>query len=196
MYTYTECIILESIILVILVVVMEDSPQVNGFDNCNKEESDVSRLINSEEQRPKKKLLVPPKLRGLFPFSFKTEQPRRYVNGIVAISSLGSFLWGYNFAIIGGAMLFIDDHFHLSVLWHEAIVSVLVGGATVGAAIAGTLNDKFGRWKVMMLSTILNIVAAVVMAFAFSEVFLVIGRTIAGLALGMVILIHVYYAIL
>ena len=40
-----------------------------------------------------------------------------------------------------------------------------------------------------MLSTILNIVAAVVMAFAFSKVFLVIGRTIAGLALGMVILI-------
>ena len=191
MYTYTECII-----LVILVVVMEDSPQDNSFDNCNKEESDVSRLINSEEQKPKKNLLVPPKLRGLFPFSFKIKQPRRYVNGIVAISSLGSFLWGYNFAIIGGAMLFIDDHFNLSVLWHEAIVSVLVGGATVGAAIAGTLNDKFGRWKVMMLSTILNIVAAVVMAFAFSEVFLVIGRTIAGLAIGMVILIPVYYTIL
>ena len=88
-------------------------------------------------------------------------------------------------------MLFIDDHFNLSVLWHEAIVSLLVGGATVGAAIAGTLNDKFGRWKVMMLSAILNIVAAVVMAFAFSEVFLVIGRTIAGLALGMIMLVTV-----
>ena len=86
-------------------------------------------------------------------------------------------------------MLLIDDHFNLSVLWHEAIVSVLVGGATVGAAIAGTLNDKFGRWKVMMLSAILHVVAAVVMALAFSEIFLVIGRTIAGLAIGIVAII-------
>ena len=113
-----------------------------------------------------------------------TTKQRRYIAGIVATSSLGSFLWGYNFSVIAGAMLLIDDHFNLSVLWHEAIVSVLVGGATVGAAIAGTLNDKFGRWKVMMLSAILNVVAAVVMAFAFSETFLVIGRTVAGFAIG------------
>ena len=38
----------------------------------------------------------------------------------------------------------IDDHFNLSVLWHETIVTMLVVGATVGEAIAGTLNDKFG----------------------------------------------------
>ena len=165
---------------------MEDLSQENDFDDCNKEDADVSHLITPEEQEPKNSLT---RLRGLFPFSFKTRQ-RRYINGIVAVSSLGSFLWGYNFSIMGGAMLFIDDHFNLSVLWHEAIVSLLVGGATVGAAIAGTLNDKFGRWKVMMLSAILNIVAAVVMAFAFSEVFLVIGRTIAGLALGMIMLVQ------
>ena len=113
-----------------------------------------------------------------------TTKQRRYIAGIVAISSLGSFLWGYSFSVVAGAMLLIDDHFNLSVLWHEAIVSVLVGGATVGAAIAGTLNDKFGRWKVMMLSAILHVVAAVVMALAFSEIFLVIGRTIAGFAIG------------
>ena len=131
------------------------------------------------------------KLWRLLPCSTKTRQ-WRYVNGIVATSSLGSFLWGYNFSVIAGAMLLIDDHFNLSVLWHEAIVSVLVGGATVGAAIAGTLNDKFGRWKVMMLSAILYLVAAVVMALAFSEILLVIGRTIAGLALGMMMLVASY----
>ena len=115
-----------------------------------------------------------------------TTKQKRYITGIVTTSSLGSFLWGYNFSVVAGAMLLIDDHFNLSVLWHEAIVSVLVGGATVGAAIAGVLNDKFGRWKVMMMSAILHVVATVVMAFAFSEVFLVIGRAIAGLAIGTV----------
>ena len=115
----------------------------------------------------------------------KTRQSR-YIIAIVATSSLGSFLWGYNFSVIAGAMLLIDDHFNLNVLWHETIVSALVGGATVGAAIAGTLNDKFGRWKVMMMSAILHVIAAVVMALAFSQIFLVVGRAVAGLAIGMV----------
>ena len=117
--------------------------------------------------------------------SSKTRQ-WRYVNGIVAISSLGSFIWGYSFSVIGGAMLLIDDQFNLSVLWHETIVTMLVVGATVGAAIAGTLNDRFGRWKVMLTSALLHVVAATVMALAFSEIFLVVGRAIAGLALGMI----------
>ena len=175
--------------------VMEDSLQENGFD-C-KQDSDSSNLINQEDKDAhrdtkdkelNRNVLVRSKLWQLFPCSSQTRQ-WRYVSGIVAISSMGNFIWGYSFAVIGGAMLLIDDHFDLSVLWHETIVTMLVVGATVGAAIAGTLNDKFGRWKVMMTSAMLHIVAAVVMALAFSEVFLVVGRTIAGLALGMVILI-------
>ena len=161
---------------------------------------DSSHLINAdEEEEPKSaKMRVSDskpdneemKLWRLLPCSTKTRQ-WRYVNGIVAISSLGSFMWGYSFSVIAGAMLFIDDHFHLSVLWRETIVSVLVGGATFGAGIAGTLNDKFGRWKIMMTSAILFGISAVIMALAFSEVFLVIGRTIAGLALGMVVMTQV-----
>ena len=163
------------------------------FEDAKAEDFDRSQLINAKEDSEKESkpsvssdFLVasrPSMLWRLFPCSSKTQQ-WRYVNGIVAISSLGSFIWGYSFAVIGGAMLLIDDHFNLSVLWHETIVTMLVVGATVGAAIAGTLNDKFGRWKVMMTSAILHIVAAVVMALAFSEIFLVIGRAIAGLALG------------
>ena len=174
--------------------------QVKGFDNNedNKQDCDSLQLINPKRECSKKqsKKNIPEiearsKLRRLNPCSTKSRQ-WRYVNGIVVISSLGSFLWGYNFAIIAGAMLLIDEHFNLNVLWHEAIVSVFVVGATVGAAIAGTLNDKLGRWKVMMLSAILNVVAAVVMALAFSQIFLVVGRIIAGLALGMITLIAHY----
>ena len=155
------------------------------FEDAKAEDFDRSQLINAKDSEKNSKVrnVRSSMLWRLFPCSSKTQQ-WRYVNGIVAISSLGSLIWGYSFAVIGGAMLLIDDHFDLSVLWHETIVTMLVVGATVGAAIAGTLNDKFGRWKVMMTSAILHIVAAVVMALAFSEIFLVIGRTIAGLALG------------
>ena len=178
---------------------MDDGAQEKSFEG-NKRDFDTSRLINQKvvpgtQPITGDKTYVPvvsdiarSKLWQSLPCSTKTRQ-WKYVNGTVAISSLGSFLWGYNISVVAGAMLLIDDHFNLSVLWHEAIVSVLFGGATVGAAIAGILNDKFGRWKVMMMSAILHVLAAVVMALAFSEIFLVIGRTIAGLALGMIMMV-------
>ena len=175
-------------------VIMDVDDTAQEDDLTNKQDfsqdSDSCSLIKLKDGSKKElENEVPPASHDVirrFPCSIKTRQSR-YITGIVATSSLGSFLWGYKFSVIAGAVLLIDDHFNLSVLWHEAIVSVLVGGATVGAAIAGTLNDKFGRWKVMMLSAILHVVAAVVMALAFSEVFLVIGRTIAGLAIGIAI---------
>ena len=109
----------------------------------------------------------------------------KYIGAIVASTSLGCLLWGYQISIMAGAMLLVDDHYQLSVLWHEVIVSILLGGATVGAAIAGWLSDKFGRWKMMMCTAVLYGVGAIIMATSFSKFCLVVGRAIAGLALGM-----------
>ena len=108
----------------------------------------------------------------------------RYMYSIVATTSLGSLIWGYHFSVLAGAMLLIDDHYNLNIIWHEVIVSILVAGASVGAAIAGWLSDKFGRWKMMMCTAVLYGVGAVIMATSFSKFCLVVGRAIAGLAIG------------
>lgn len=106
------------------------------------------------------------------------------VYGIVVTSALGSFLWGYNLSVIAGAMLIISDHFSLSVQWHGFVVSVMIAGAAVGAFTAGVLNDKLGRWMVMLLSAILFGVGAIVMGLAFSKVYLVVGRAVVGVGTG------------
>ena len=106
------------------------------------------------------------------------------VYGILAASAFGSFLWGYNLSVIAGAMLLINEHFPIDVLWHGIIVSILIAGATVGAATAGMLNDRLGRWKMMMMSAIMFCVGALVMAFSFSKVYLAVGRAISGIAIG------------
>ena len=124
-----------------------------------------------------------PQSHGWLAKSTKTRQ-WRYINGIVATSSLGSLMWGYHFSVLAGAMLLIDDHYNLNVLWHEIIVSVLVAGATIGAAIAGWLSDKLGRWKMMMCTAVLYGVGAIIMATSFSKFCLVVGRGIVGLAIG------------
>ena len=115
------------------------------------------------------------------------KHPRKYLSGVVATSALGSFLWGYNVSVIAGAMLFVDDHFHLSVLWHEIIVSGAIAGAAVGAITAGVLNDKLGRWKVLMISAVLHGMGSVILGLPFFKVFLVIGRITVGLATGILL---------
>lgn len=109
---------------------------------------------------------------------------QKYLSWIVITLALGSLLWGFNVTVIAGAMLFVDDYFHLSALWHEIIVSVTIAGAAVGAVAAGALSDKWGRRKVLMVSAVLYGVGAVVLAAAFSQLFLVLGRILVGLAIG------------
>ena len=61
------------------------------------------------------------------------------LSGIVVATTLGSLMWGFHFSVIAGAMLFVDDYFHLSTVWHEVIVSVTIAGAAIGAATAGEI---------------------------------------------------------
>ena len=110
---------------------------------------------------------------------------RPLVYGVLVTSALGSFLWGYNLSVIAGALLLISEHFPLTVIWRGVIVSIMIGGATVGSVTAGMLNDKLGRWKVMMMAAILFAVGALLMAFSIgSRIYLVVGRAISGIGIG------------
>ena len=109
---------------------------------------------------------------------------QKYLIWIVITLAFGSLLWGFNITVVSGATLFVDDYFQLSVLWHGVIVSVTIAGASVGAIAAGALGDKLGRRRTLMVSAVLYGLGAVVLAVAFSKAFLVIGRILAGLAIG------------
>ena len=109
---------------------------------------------------------------------------QKYLSWVVITLALGSLLWGFNITVISGAVLFFDDYFHLNVLWHGIIVSVTIAGAAIGAVTAGAVGDKLGRRRVLLISAVLYGVGAVVLAVAFSEIFLVIGRTLVGLGIG------------
>ena len=66
-----------------------------------------------------------------------------YVVAIVA--SLGGLLSGYDTGVISGALLFINDSWHLSDSMQGIVVSSVLIGAVIGAATNGVLADIFGR---------------------------------------------------
>lgn len=108
----------------------------------------------------------------------------RFVYIAAAISALGGMLFGYDTGVISGAILFIQQDFALSPALIEVVVSSVVLGAMIGAFAGGTLTDRFGRRIVLIVTAALFAFGAIGTALAPTVFWLVIGRLIVGMAIG------------
>jgi sugar porter (SP) family MFS transporter len=100
--------------------------------------------------------------------------------------ALGGFLFGFDVAIIAGAMPFFQAHFQLSV-WQLGIVnSSLLFGCIAGSIVAGRITDEYGPRKILSVVAILFALTSVGCAVSPSPLLLVISRFLGGLAVGAV----------
>ena len=100
------------------------------------------------------------------------------------ISALGGLLFGYDTGVISGAILFIQKEFALKPGIEELVVSSVLIGAIFGAAGGGTLADRFGRRRVLILAAGLFTLGAVGTALVPSVGWLITGRILVGTAIG------------
>ena len=103
---------------------------------------------------------------------------------IAGIAALGGLLFGYDTGVISGALLFIREEMNLSATMQGLVVAIVLAGAAVGAATAGTLSDRFGRRRVIFVAALLFIAGAVFSAVAAELTLLLGGRFLVGLAIG------------
>jgi len=89
----------------------------------------------------------------------------RRVTLIAAAASLGGFLFGYDSAVINGAVTGIQDHFRVGATETGTVVAVALLGSALGASVAGRLADRLGRIRVMRIAAALFAVSAVATAF-------------------------------
>jgi MFS family permease len=68
--------------------------------------------------------------------------------------------------VISGALLQIRDDFHLSDWEQELVVSVTTAGAVVGSLLGGPGNQRFGRRPIILLSSVIFTLGALVMGAA------------------------------
>ncbi|MDD9270774.1 sugar porter family MFS transporter [Paenibacillus sp. GCM10023248] len=108
----------------------------------------------------------------------------KYVILVSMVAALGGLLFGFDTAVVSGAVGFMKERFDLSEIEVGWAVSSLIIGCIIGAASAGVLGDKFGRKKVLLLAALLFIIGSVGSAIPDTFTGYIISRMIGGLGIG------------
>src|SRR5579872_7225719 len=118
-----------------------------------------------------------------------------YSYWIAFVACLGGFMQSYITCVIAGALLFITAEFHLSPLNQGHIASIILLGAILGALSSGTLADRFGRRRALILSALIYLISALATFITHSFPTLLLLRFVTGLAVGLTsMLVPIYLA--
>ncbi|WP_262489990.1 MFS transporter [Hymenobacter sp. AT01-02] len=118
-----------------------------------------------------------------------------YVYLIATVAALGGLLFGFDTAIINGALVFLKKDFGLTDTETELAASSILFGAVAGAAVAGGLTDRYGRRRLLFGAALLFTLSAVAAALPRTLTEFVVARLAGGLAIGLAsLLVPLYIA--
>lgn len=108
----------------------------------------------------------------------------KYVTLISIIGAVGGLLFGFDTAVVSGAVGFLQDRFHLGDFGAGWAVSSLIIGAVIGAIASGWLSDGLGRKKVLIGAAGLFIIGSVATALPDTFSGYIIARMVSGVGIG------------
>lgn len=118
---------------------------------------------------------------------------RGYVYVVCTVAAVGGLLFGFDTAVISGAIVFVERQFGLTSFEKSfAVASVLIGCA-VGVAAVGSLCDRFGRKKILIAAAGFFAISALGCAIARNFMELTVARFIGGLAVGVASMVSPMY---
>jgi SP family arabinose:H+ symporter-like MFS transporter len=109
------------------------------------------------------------------------------------VASVGGLLFGYDTAVISGAIGFMKIYYQLSDVMTGWVASCALLGCIVGAMYSGKLSDYVGRKKVLMLSGFLFTISSVGTAIAPNLWVFVLFRIIGGMGIGIASMLSPMY---
>jgi SP family arabinose:H+ symporter-like MFS transporter len=116
-----------------------------------------------------------------------------YVSLIAGVAALGGLLFGYDTAVIAGAIGFLKTKFQLDAAMEGWAVSCALIGCILGAMAAGVLSDLFGRKKVLIFAAFLFLISAIGSALPRTLTEFVFARMVGGMGVGIASLISPLY---
>jgi sugar porter (SP) family MFS transporter len=100
------------------------------------------------------------------------------------VAAIGGLLFGFDTAVINGAIVFIKQQFGLSNSQTEMAASSLLLGCVVGASIAALTSDRFGRKRVLLGAAALFTLSSIGAALPRDLIEFSIARLLGGVAIG------------
>ncbi len=116
-----------------------------------------------------------------------------YILGISFISALGGYLFGFDFAVISGALPFLREQFALTSWWEGFLTGSLALGCIIGCLFAGNLADRYGRKPGLMIAALIFAASAIGMSMAPSLSVFIVMRFAAGIGVGMASILSPMY---
>lgn len=116
-----------------------------------------------------------------------------YILRISFISALGGYLFGFDFAVIAGALPFLQKHFSLDTYWEGFATGSLALGAIIGCMVAGSVSDRYGRKPGLLIAAAIFALSSLAMAFSFSRDAFIAARFCAGIGVGMASMLSPMY---
>lgn len=108
----------------------------------------------------------------------------KFVYFVSAIAAIGGLLFGYDTAVIAGAIGFLETKFQLSPVMTGWAASSAIWGCVLGAMSAGYMSDRFGRKKILIVTAILFAISAIGSAIPANLTQFVAARLIGGVGVG------------
>jgi MFS family permease len=111
----------------------------------------------------------------------------------VWVATLGGFQFGFNTAVISGALLFLSRDFGMTPTYEGFAVSVILLGALLGSSTGGMCANRFGRKRAMGISALLFFVGVLAIYFSPFAHFFLLGRALQGVAVGIASVVSPMY---
>ncbi|HEY9833838.1 MAG TPA: sugar porter family MFS transporter [Stenomitos sp.] len=108
-----------------------------------------------------------------------------YVILIAGAAALGGFLFGFDTAVINGAVGALQKAYNASSGMTGFAVSSALLGSALGAFVAGPLADRQGRIKTMAMASVLFTLSGIGSGMAFGIWDFIFWRALGGIAVGM-----------
>ncbi|KAH7576905.1 hypothetical protein ACOSP7_002403 [Xanthoceras sorbifolium] len=118
---------------------------------------------------------------------------RKYVFACAVFASLNNVLLGYDVGVMSGAIIFIQEDLKITELQEEVLIGILSIISLLGSLAGGKTSDVLGRKWTMALAALVFQIGAVVMTIAPSFQILMIGRILAGIGIGLGVMIAPVY---
>ena len=116
----------------------------------------------------------------------KAEYNYGYVWIISSVAAMGGLLFGWDWVVIGGAKPFFQRYFELTseaqIGWASSCALI---GCLVGSLAAGTLSDRFGRKRLLILSALLFGMTSIGNGLAHNFTVFIAWRMLGGVAIGL-----------